>query len=104
MHSDNGLAVAVQEDLDLAEDEEKLYKVVFHNDNTTPIEFVVYILIEIFGKSKEDAIAITTEVHTSGTGIAGVYTFEVATTKTNESLTISSASGFNDFRITVEEE
>ena len=61
-----------------------LYKVLFHNDNYTTMEFVIEILRGIFMKSESDAVAIMLNVHTNGFGVAGVYTRDVAETKINK--------------------
>ena len=61
-----------------------LYKVLFHNDNYTTMEFVVAVLREVFHKSESDAVTIMLSVHRNGLGMAGVYTYEVAETKINK--------------------
>ncbi|MFZ5470074.1 MAG: ATP-dependent Clp protease adaptor ClpS [Myxococcota bacterium] len=58
-----------------------LYKVLFHNDNYTTMEFVVAVLREVFHKSESDAVAIMLNVHKTGVGVAGVYTHDIAQTK-----------------------
>jgi len=58
-----------------------MYKVLLMNDDYTPMEFVVSILMGIFSKTQEDATQIMLAVHQSGIGVCGVYTFEVAETK-----------------------
>jgi len=58
-----------------------MWRVLLMNDDYTPMEFVVSILIGIFNKSPEDATQIMLNVHQSGIGTCGVYTFEVAETK-----------------------
>jgi ATP-dependent Clp protease adaptor protein ClpS len=58
-----------------------LYKVVLHNDDYTPMEFVVRVLIEVFHKSESDANAIMLHAHTRGAVVAGVYTYEIAEAK-----------------------
>jgi ATP-dependent Clp protease adaptor protein ClpS len=58
-----------------------LYKVLLHNDDYTPMEFVVDILESVFGKSSQEAESIMLNVHTKGFGICGVYPFEIAETK-----------------------
>ncbi|MGA9525393.1 MAG: ATP-dependent Clp protease adaptor ClpS [Myxococcaceae bacterium] len=59
----------------------RLYKVLLHNDNYTTRDFVVAVLREVFHKSETDAVRIMMHVHYNGTGVAGVYTYEVAETK-----------------------
>ena len=58
-----------------------LYKVLLHNDNYTTMEFVVFVLMNVFHHSENDAIRIMLQVHNQQVGIAGVYTFEIAETK-----------------------
>jgi ATP-dependent Clp protease adaptor protein ClpS len=57
------------------------YKVILHNDDYTTMEFVVYVLKVIFGKSDEEAHEIMLTVHNQGRGVCGVYTHEVAESK-----------------------
>jgi ATP-dependent Clp protease adaptor protein ClpS len=59
----------------------RLWKVLLHNDDYTTQDFVVWILESIFHKSRGEAFAIMISVHRSGTGVAGVYTHDVAETK-----------------------
>lgn len=58
-----------------------LYKVVLHNDDYTPMEFVVEVLTTYFSLSREQAVQVMLTVHTRGKGVAGTYTAEVAETK-----------------------
>jgi ATP-dependent Clp protease adaptor protein ClpS len=57
------------------------WKVIFHNDDTTPMEFVQQLLIQIFRKSKQDAFNLAYEVHTKEKAIVGIYTKEIANTR-----------------------
>ena len=59
----------------------KQYKVVLHNDNYTTMEFVVLVLMKFFHKNETEATHIMLTVHHKGTGVAGVYTKDVAETK-----------------------
>lgn len=61
-----------------------MYKVFLLNDDYTPMDFVVQILQLVFNKETEDAMRIMLEVHQSGSGLCGVYTFEVAETKVSQ--------------------
>ena len=55
--------------------EPKRWKVLLLNDDTTPMDFVLGILTDIFKHTQETAKGITIEVHNTGSGIAGVYSF-----------------------------
>lgn len=58
-----------------------MYRVILMNDDYTPMEFVVSVLMSIFNKTQEEATQIMLAVHQNGIGVCGVYTFEVAETK-----------------------
>ncbi|PJI10156.1 MULTISPECIES: ATP-dependent Clp protease adaptor ClpS [Clostridium] len=62
----------------------KMYKVILHNDDYTTMEFVIEILINIFNKVPANAVKITFDVHKNGSGIAGIYPYDIAATKINE--------------------
>ncbi|MFL5290355.1 MAG: ATP-dependent Clp protease adaptor ClpS [Myxococcales bacterium] len=72
----------------------KLYKVLLHNDDYTPMEFVVLVLVNVFHKSESDAASIMLHAHTHGYAVAGVYTFEVAETKVAETLKLAEKAQF----------
>lgn len=68
------------------------YRVILHNDDYTPQEFVVNLLMHVFKHEQGQANRIMMQVHEKGSGIAGVYTREVAETKTAQALALSDAS------------
>ena len=61
--------------------EPSFYKVVLLNDDFTPMDFVVHILQKFFGKTGDDANKIMLQDHHQGSGVAGVYSHEIAETK-----------------------
>jgi ATP-dependent Clp protease adaptor protein ClpS len=65
------------------------FKVVLLNDDYTPMDFVVFILKDIFHKDHEAAVGVMMEIHNKGEGICGVYTRDVADTKAELVITIS---------------
>ncbi len=62
----------------------KKYKVILLNDDFTPMDFVLFVLESFFQKSPEEAQHIMMNVHTQGSGVAGVYTFEIAEMKVHQ--------------------
>jgi len=56
-------------------------KVVLLNDNFTPWDFVMAILVYVFHKGVDEAGRITTNVHNKGRGEVGVYPRDIAETK-----------------------
>lgn len=58
-----------------------MYRVLLHNDDYTPVEFVLLVLSHVFEKSAAEAMDIMMKAHTKGVAIVGTYTHEVAETK-----------------------
>lgn len=76
-------------------------RVRFYNDDYTTKDFVVDILISVFHKSEEDAIALMETVHHSGSAVVGVYTYDIAVTRSEMAMKAARKEGF-PLRITVE--
>ena len=72
----------------------KLYKVLLHNDDYTTMEFVIHILMKHFGKTRDAAKQIMLEVHERGIGLCGIYTLEIAESKTTKVLQESKKEGY----------
>ena len=79
------------------------YKVVLLNDNQTPVEWVIKVLTDIFKHTNDTAEKITLTIHNEGSGIAGIYTYEIAEQKVIEATTESRNHGF-PLQIKLEEE
>lgn len=82
--------------------EPSLYKVIFLNDNKTPMDFVVSLLVELFKHSETTAVALTMKIHEEGSGVVGVYSYEVAEQKSTEATSLCRDNGF-PLRIRIEE-
>ncbi len=72
----------------------KLYKVLLHNDDFTTMEFVVFILSHVFMRSDAEAFTIMLKVHNEGVGLAGIYSYEVATMKAEKAMNLARASEY----------
>jgi len=81
----------------------KMWKVVFLNDDHTPMEFVMDLLINIFRHDEASARDITLEIHETGAAVVGVYTYEIAENKGVEASRSAQDNGF-PLQIRVEEE
>ena len=57
-----------------------MYKVLLLNDDYTPMEFVVVVLMRFFGMDEQRATTVMLHVHRRGVGVCGVYSYEVAET------------------------
>lgn len=88
------LSVVLDEKVKQSIQEPKQWKVIMLNDNHTPMEFVVGLLIELFRHTPEQAQKIMLQIHTQGSGVAGVYTFEVAEVKSIDATTTARANGY----------
>lgn len=71
-----------------------LYKVFLINDDYTTMEFVIRVLETVFHKTAVEAAQIMLHVHRNGIGLAGVYTREIAETKTEKVLELSRQNEF----------
>lgn len=83
--------------------EPSMWKVILLNDDHTPIDFVISLLIEIFKHNIDTARSITMQVHEQGSGVAGVYSHEIAEDKSVEATNLSRANGY-PLQIKMEEE
>ena len=61
-----------------------MYKVVLHNDDFTPMEFVVEVLQSFFQLDSETAVQVMLTVHTRGKATCGVFTRDIAETKSHQ--------------------
>jgi ATP-dependent Clp protease adaptor protein ClpS len=58
-----------------------LYKVILLNDDFTPMDFVIEILMDFFAMPEETATQVMLQIHTRGVGVCGTYSKDVAETK-----------------------
>jgi ATP-dependent Clp protease adaptor protein ClpS len=86
--------VAIEEETRTRLKRPRLYKVILHNDDYTTMEFVTWILMEVFHHDESSAWRIMLHVHEQGTGVAGVYTYEIAETKVAMTLQLAQKAEF----------
>lgn len=95
--------VVFDEKTKLKVSEPTMWKVILLNDDSTPIDFVISLLMEVFKHNFESAKNITMQVHEQGSGVAGLYNFEIAEAKAAEATNLSRENGF-PLQIKMEEE
>ena len=71
----------------------QMYQVVMLNDDYTPMEFVVVVIQEFFGKDLDAATKIMLKIHLDGKAVCGVYSRDVAATKVDQVLEAANKAG-----------
>lgn len=74
--------------------EPKKFKVVVCNDDVTPIEFVIEMLMLVFRHNQQSAYDLTLTVHNNGSAVAGVYNYEIAEQKAIDGVSLARLKGF----------
>ncbi len=74
--------------------EPKQYYVVMHNDDKTPFDFVVDILVGLFNHDKDTAADLAHKIHTDGKAIVGMYNLEIAEQKVEETVKASRVANY----------
>tara|TARA_B100001027_G_scaffold210091_1_gene176854 strand:+ start:243 stop:545 length:303 start_codon:yes stop_codon:yes gene_type:complete len=79
------------------------YNVIFMNDDYTPMDFVIQVLVEIFYHSREQADELTRLIHDKGRAVVGTYVHEIAEQKSIETTTMARSSG-HPLQVIIEKE
>jgi ATP-dependent Clp protease adaptor protein ClpS len=95
--------VKIDEKITVSLQPPRLWKVVFLNDDKTPMEFVIEVLTAIFKHSSDSAKDITMEIHNTGSAVVGVYTHEIAEQKGIDVTQTARQNGF-PLQVTIEPE
>ena len=81
--------------------EPRMYHVVMYNDDFTPMDFVVEILMSVFQKSETEAFQLMYAIHRGVKAIVGTYLYDIAITKVEESVKRAREAGY-PFRVEAE--
>jgi ATP-dependent Clp protease adaptor protein ClpS len=95
--------VQIDEKIKVSLQPPKMWKVVFLNDDHTPMEFVMDLLTAIFKHSESSARDLTLEIHNTGSAVAGIYTHEIAEQRGIESTHLARSNGF-PLQVTIDPE
>jgi ATP-dependent Clp protease adaptor protein ClpS len=74
--------------------EPKQYYVIMHNDDKTPFDFVIDVLMDLFNHDKDTSADLAHKIHTDEKAIVGMYNLEIAEQKIEETVKASRASNF----------
>jgi len=83
--------------------EPSMWKVIFHNDNVTPMQFVTQCLIEIFHKTEEQAVTLVKSIHDQGKGVVALYPYDIAETKSSETTEVARSNNY-PLKVSIEKE
>lgn len=81
--------------------EPQRYKVTIHNDDFTPMDFVVKVLTQVFFKQPTEAEKLMLQVHHSDKAVVGIYTYDIAVSKVKRATMMARNEGF-PLRLTYE--
>lgn len=95
--------IKIDEKIDKSIKEPSKYHVIMLNDDSTPMEWVIDILMSIFKHSQKSAESLTLEIHNEGSAVVGTYIHEIAEQKSVETITASRNNGF-PLQVKIEEE
>jgi ATP-dependent Clp protease adaptor protein ClpS len=86
--------VVIDEKIKSTSKEPSRYNVIFLNDDHTPMEWVVELLMQIYRHSESRAQELTMTIHTEGAAVVGTYSYEIAEQKSVETINASRSKGF----------
>ena len=95
--------IVIDEKIKKVTKEPSKYNVIMLNDDSTPMEWVIGVLKEIFRHSDADAESLTMKIHNEGSAVVGTYKYEIAEQKSLEAINASRNHGF-PLQLKVEEE
>lgn len=70
------------------------YQVLIYNDDFTPMDFVVDVLMQVFEKGEAEATALMLSIHKGSYAVAGIYPKDIAYTKAAEAVRWAREEGY----------
>lgn len=86
--------IANESATDIALEEPVLYQVILFNDDWTTMDFVISVLIKVFEKNNDEAVEVMLKIHKEGSGICGVYPYDIAELKAKITLDLAKQNGY----------
>lgn len=81
-------------EIDLELNAPKRFYVLMHNDDTTPFDFVIEVLMQLFNHTPETSTDLAAKIHQEGNAIVGMYYMEIAEQKVEETTRAARNNGF----------
>jgi len=94
MHVQNDSETIVDASTRTSIEPPKRYYIVMHNDDSTPIDFVVKVLIELYRHEDKTAADLANKIHIDEKAIVGMFNLEIAEQKVEETHGTSRAHGY----------
>ncbi len=66
-----------EQEVSILIDKPHMAQVIMLNDDYTPMDFVIEVLMEFFEKNHNQATKIMLDVHQKGSGICGIYPYDI---------------------------
>ena len=70
------------------------FKVIVCNDDVTPVEFVISMLVMVFRHNEKSALELTLKIHESGSAVVGIFSHEIAEQKALDATNLARANGY----------
>jgi ATP-dependent Clp protease adaptor protein ClpS len=83
--------------------EPPMFKIIYLNDNATPMEFVIETLVDSFNYNEQTAVQITKDIHETGSAVVAVLPYEIAEQKGIE-ITVQARNNSYPLQIKLEPE
>ena len=83
--------------------EPPMFKVIYLNDNATPMDFVIETLVDSFDYTQQTALQITQDIHEAGSAVVAVLPYEIAEQKGIE-ITVQARSNNYPLQVKLEPE
>ena len=85
----------VLEKVEITIDLGEMWNVIFHNDDKTSMDFVVFVLAEIFNKGLQEAVALMLNIHNNGKATVASYScYDIAEQKAKETMVLARDNGY----------
>ena len=78
------------------------YNIVMHNDDYTPMGFVIEVLVNIYRKERKEAAKLMLYIHNNGKAVVGTYIKSIAEQKLSLTRDVAEKAGYSEFKVTME--